>query len=771
MTFLSIFLVLFFSNCNQSDSGSYPSTYTFNTKASTASIHEDPKTDVIELIKQATSPAITVRINTRVDASSSHDVTISYQSNEYTVVLKSKQFESVGIYLIPYYLGFKFYGPEDHWIYIPKLTGSDLNINKSFNQTFEVQRVFAYKNLGQKGMYEKSKSLFNRWGNRLLLHQDISLPWGHYGTSFNRKYKDQIENHPNWTKPPGRSWFPDLKLCYDKPEVANLFIQDAKERLQQKKNNGEKPPYYINVSPPDGSGGFCVCDDCGNQEITNSVFGLTNKIARALKAVDPNAYVTTMAYSDYAWVPTEDLEDNVIVGLVPDAFQNYGSPSKMLEDWEKKHNNLYLRGYVSLPLWFYDIPKWKDAVSYDQRIKQIASKNYIGYNYEVTPSFFSGGFSIFTIAQNSANTNFNVNQELDLFYKNMFPGYSDRIKKVFDALAVQPLPSAEIVKELFDLSQSTQDKIIQQRIEDILFYTMYLERYYAWKHSKSDENLKNLIDIIFADNNRLRIDSWGLYKSLETSTNQKIEFRNAPSSFTVQLPDPSSSNSNDLSEIIEKQNQEYLPKNKNWKGNNENLKMILSQKYIRAVLYNSKANSTIILPAKTKIINKNAAKVFIRISDPNGNTVFDQDLRNVKSFKNFNITLPEVGVYKFTVVNEFAITSIKVPKIPFAFTDKIIFTKANTPYKFYMVAPTEQLNFGFAENSGNVVVKEYPNGTSRKLNIGNSGSKSIELNTKEDKLIEISTYRPIINFNQYPYFFSVYPQAVWSQFKRISSAN
>ena len=154
---------------------------------------------------------------------------------------------------------------------------------------------------------------------------------------------------------------------------------------------------YFTVAPFDDW--FCGCPACqaqftldrNNQEFTNGVasdywFAFVNKVAREIAKTHPNKYLSTYAYSDYAYYPRKvHLEPNVSVEMCLQARHWWAPGSKATDarvyrGWvsHEKGRPLYVRLYCCFPELLCDRPQpWHcfhgfSAHYLDQQIKMFA---------------------------------------------------------------------------------------------------------------------------------------------------------------------------------------------------------------------------------------------------------------------------------------------------------------------------------------------------------------------------------------------------------------
>lgn len=196
------------------------------------------------------------------------------------------------------------------------------------------------------------------WRKRMRLGYSQRFSYGHAFTTWYDKYYAEFPEifalQTNGVRGIASDSYPKefVKMCVSSPKLVDLIVEEYKKR------NAEDPDYhYVNAVENDGSQGFCVCDVCKSwdhqltaderqellgrgldgsevddlynvgkdglpKSLTNRYFRFYNILAKRLREIDPEAYVTAYAYSRYRYAPIDlPLEPNIFVGLI--GFNRY----------------------------------------------------------------------------------------------------------------------------------------------------------------------------------------------------------------------------------------------------------------------------------------------------------------------------------------------------------------------------------------------------------------------------------------------------------------
>ena len=608
---------------------------------------------------------------------SSNEIRINY-ANSVLSIQSNKENTSTGLYEFLNLAGFKFYGPEEHWVFVPDcIDYSTLEIDTTINNQFNIKRIwpsFGFGNV-KYSQFNDAKYKWNLWQQRLQLQQPSNLIWEHYGTKFNKKYKKEILLNPDWIAEGNlkRQWAKTVKLNYCNKNVVKLYLKDAKLRINEQQNGDH---IYLNMEPPDGSN-FSNC-----RPVSDQVFGLANTVAN--QYADNNTTIWLLAYNQHAMPPSFNLNKNILVGIVPDAFQKFTTPEELMRIWEEKHTNLFIRGYLALPQWNRDLPQWNEAKSDLNKIKHLKSKQYLGFNYESTLSFMAAGWNQYVIARASVDDNFNYDKEWDLFIANMFGDQKTEVKDLLQLLMNQNHKDyylSYLYDEFNQLKSKSKDNLRNKRYNDLLFYIKFLQSYYNYLNSKNDDNIESLLNTLQEDNGNLNVHSWAIYKSLRF----KNEYKNKPKIKTkfelksINTPQLSKANNVFFTEpnIVSKDNK---------------IEDIFSQKNIE---FETLVDNDYDIKITAKPLN-NAGKATLK--------VFDGD--NIIAFKNIELDnkphyyrIPKSKTpLKVEIANPNAVTVVSLPNKKIVLTKELIKIGRGT-FNFYFVPKSKKVAFSGPKGS------------------------------------------------------------------------
>lgn len=672
----------------------------------------------------------------------------------------NKQNRSVALYSYLDLLGYRFYGPENHWTYIP-------TENKNHLSDTTVVSHFKYRILSPSygvrrhniPRLDTTGELFSRWTNRLRMGNLIQLPAGHYGSTFNRKYKTEIEAHPTWRgidiNGNPKPWHQNLKLCYSHPEVINLYKKDAELRLRNLIDKSG-PPYILSMEPPDGDG-FCQCVNCRNH-VSDQVYSLANIVAKHINNLDSNAMVSLYGYNEHAAAPSFPLEKNVIVGIVPYAFQNIGSPEVMMNDWESTGATLYLRDYLAIPDWSFDRPSYHPGGSFLNKINRIKNAGYLGYAFETTTSFMAVGLQFYLLSQASWK-NVEDQSEFELFLDRSFPGIQNQVRIIYENFPLLDDRNIGRAAQTLDLLikqyERANDQSITLRLKDLKFYIEYLYLLNQFNNAPTAYNTDLLIDKIMSGPGIKLLHPYGLYRSLQREKKIDNSFQwtanrsiDIPVREGVQLT------------LRSRRTPGYQAINPEFYLESVSTLEAIPIRNTHGLLYVGNNNDGLVkLRARVKRLNSSAGGIII-IRDNSGNHVQDIQIPKDNKWRDYELKLTPNKFYKIQFKTPGAEMFLQGPNRPFVFTEPLYTKYLYKEVPFYFRVPENRKTFQIQipAKSNNVLIKT----ADQTLYSQNENDKNyiVDITNEKGQTIEVRTYRHGLKLIGIPQLIGLHPQGV-----------
>jgi len=437
----------------------------------------------------------------KLNQGSIEDFVISATSKKLIIVGSHPLGLSRGIYSYLDMLGFKWYFPGDLWSTVPALKDITIREDKYITPTFSLRGFF-----GTGGLYsvpsinedEVIKDNWEDWKRRNRMGGSVVL-WGHYWETFNLKYQKELKEHPEYLaeiKGSRVGWHVSSKFCISNKDLQQLFIKDRVDELKVQLSKSEYPSekIIIPIDPSDG-GGHCECSECKKiGTVSDRVFLLANLVAKEVAKISHRAFVNLYAYNEHAAPPAKELEPNVIVQIIPYAFQSVGTPEQMITLWKKKSKNLFLYDYYGIPDWHFETPLTGRWSVYDL-IKKLSfwkKTDIKGVLFESSNGIGTTGLGLYLAGRAGWDGSEDLDKTIALFYENMFGKGKTFIKKYYDKISFGFKEIADI-PYLYDaldktIQSAAGNNNVRTRVELLKGYVHYAVLNYQYKSSADKMN-------------------------------------------------------------------------------------------------------------------------------------------------------------------------------------------------------------------------------------------------------------------------------------------
>lgn len=402
---------------------------------------------------------------------------------------------SHGIFCYLEKLGCRWFMPNPHWTIIPGRGDITLRIEELVAPAFK-QRSFAGTGgfgpltpydpqLTPGGMLAFQQRWYD-WERRNRFGGEYALD-GHAGEAFNVEKKAILLQHPEYQalvngKP--APWSEGAKLNTGNPDAVKLYVEWSLERFRARRKSYPDSPYSVAVSvdPSDG-GGHCACPDCrkiGNGSPSDQVFYVANQVARAIRREFPDGYVNLYAYNQHAAPPSFPIEPNVIVSIIPYAFQNTGmGPEEFIQAWGSKVPQLCLYDYWSITDWTWDEPSFNYLATPAEKLRFWHRNHIVGFNGETTYGAGAMGIGWYVASRLMWNPQTDTRAIIEDFYARAFGPATVPMRRLLERWArTFMLTSAEIGESYRDLREAMRfgegNPAVQARLDDYGRYLHFL---------------------------------------------------------------------------------------------------------------------------------------------------------------------------------------------------------------------------------------------------------------------------------------------------------
>jgi hypothetical protein len=374
-------------------------------------------------------------------------------------------------------LGIKFYFPGAIWTHIPNLKTNIINYKKTIEPLFDGRQFFGtggiIYNKGQ-DVNNTVKQQWDLWKQRNRMGGSITLG-GHAYQLFYSDEKKIIAAHPEYmAQINGKRVAPSesAKICISNEAMRKDFIawrlKNANKDVAALPTKFDK--LFYSVDPSDG-GDHCTCAPCTKMgSISDRVFLLANETAKAAQKIDSRIHINLYAYNDHAAPPKQALEKNVMVQIIPYAFQNVATPEKFIQLWKQKNVPLSVYNYYALPDWYYNnffTGKENSPAALQQQILGWLPNGIQAYNVESSTSIGSAGIGLWLFGQYGWHKKA-ANGMVEEMWRNLFPQSQKTISSLFNKFWSKPYKETVIgdiaLEQLQIAYTQTNNKLEQDRI-------------------------------------------------------------------------------------------------------------------------------------------------------------------------------------------------------------------------------------------------------------------------------------------------------------------
>jgi hypothetical protein len=439
---------------------------------------------------------VSADIAEKLSKKSIEDFYISTADNKLVIVANHPLGLSRGIYTFLDTLGVKWYFPGEQWTYVPKQRSITINLHRFYSPSFTLRDFFGTGGLFPVYAFSETETIkkeWDDWKRRNRMGGSVRLG-GHYWETFNTNHREELIKHPEYVALIGGKrvpWSASAKFCISNPSLQKLFVEDRmnwlKMHLKQSSNLYEK--IMIPVDPSDG-GGHCECDECKRMgSISDRVFYLANLVARSAAKISSRAWVNLYAYNQHAKPPSIKIEDNVMVQIIPYAFQNVGTPGQMIEMWRKKSGKIFLYDYYGIPDWHFETPltgRWS-VKELEKKIKYWNNIGIKGFLLESSNGIGTTGVGLYLMSRLGWDISENTDKIIGSFYKNMFGAGGMYVKTYFNKINNNFREIADIpflYDQLEQAAKKENDQVANSRVNALKSYVHYTLLYYQYKNSK-----------------------------------------------------------------------------------------------------------------------------------------------------------------------------------------------------------------------------------------------------------------------------------------------
>lgn len=399
-----------------------------------------------------------------------------------------------GIFIYLEKLGFRYFLPHPDWHIIPMRPNLYPYINYKGEPSFLHRRIWYSYGTGSKS----ATADYNLWFKANRLGTSIYADFGHAYDNIVYRNQETFKKHPEWFFPKLKNPNiipPDPKFNLADESLVQFLIQDVFKVIEERKN--KKSPAYrvISMMPSDGLG-TCNTPECMKlgKTITDRVFYLVNRVAKAVRQKYPDVWIGGMSYGEYAGPPTKKLEPNTIVNIAT-AFNSSGyNLEQLIKLWSEKAGKTGLYDYLSLYNWDWDMPGQSQASranNYTDLLRKYYGLGIRSFEAETNVGI-SKGLGHYLIARLLWNINDDTKKSEEEFYNLCFGNIAGEMKTLWKEWESYPFKTvrekdlARWIDEVTTTEKKVTDSKVKKRLFHVKSYLYYISLYNDFINDKSE---------------------------------------------------------------------------------------------------------------------------------------------------------------------------------------------------------------------------------------------------------------------------------------------
>lgn len=424
-------------------------------------------------------------------------------SNTVQIIGNSNMAIGHGIFTYLDLIGYRFYFANPDWHIIPDKPNLFPKWSIVSRPAFDHRRIWYGYGTGS----TIADNDYNFWVMSNRLGGSINAYFGHAYEEIISRNREVFLQHPEWfypkapkgTIPPGEG----LKFDMTREDLVQFLIQDFEKRIQASLKNKTTDYKMLSLAPSDGLG-TCntpACQQLGT--LTDRVYYLVNRVAKALQKKYPATMIGCLAYGEYIAPPTKNVEPNVFVGITTAFNTTKYSTEQLVEEWRKKGAFVGIYDYFSWYAWDYDIPgqslasKTKDIV---KTVKNYYDKGVRAYEAESSIGWMSKGLGYYLAAKTMWDIKTDAESLKKEFFKLCFGNAADEMKKLwqdwesYSFSNIRPGDLAKWIDRTTEATKLEQSGAFKNRLFQIRSYLHWLYLYSMYESNKSEANLLALLN-------------------------------------------------------------------------------------------------------------------------------------------------------------------------------------------------------------------------------------------------------------------------------------
>lgn len=428
---------------------------------------------------------------------------IKATTNSLVIIGNSELAVQEGVYIYLEKIGFRWFFPHEVWHIVPTLKKPFVPCEILTRPDYENRRIWSgYGTRSTKGdADQKNWDRYNRMGGA------FRAGTGHAFPGIINRNKAEFEKHPEYFailadgQRDTTRGYPARKFCVSNEGLVQLCIADAFRQFEASKDT-----QMVSLDPSDGPGS-CECDECKKiGTVSDRVFHLANRVAKAVGEKYPGKWVGLYAYSDHQMPTSIQLAPNVYVQMATAFNTTPYTIDQLVELWGKRVTKLGIREYYGVMAWDMDMPGIPRGARIGYVRKSIPHFHSLGanaINAESGIGWISRGLGQYVAAKLMWDTRADVDALVNDFYDKSFGKARAPMEDLYTRWQrnMNAFPTSHELAQWLKLTDSAMqlagDDATRGRIEQVQYYLHYVALYYDARTATGEkEELKTFDELM-----------------------------------------------------------------------------------------------------------------------------------------------------------------------------------------------------------------------------------------------------------------------------------
>jgi len=396
------------------------------------------------------------------------------------------------MYLYLEKLGFRWYLPHPAWHIVPAQPQLFTEFELLTKPDYESRNIWSgYKT----GSDQANREVLN-WGQYNRLGGAFQANAGHAYPAIIQRNRAAFDAHPEYFalladgQRDTNRVSTARKFCVTNEGLIQLCVDDALARFAT-----DPKLQMVSLDPSDGSGS-CECETCrALGTVSDRVFYLANRVAKAIGEKLPGKWVGLYAYSDHQLPTSIPLATNVYV-MVATAFNSTPySIDGLIAEWGRRVTKLGIREYYGVLSWDWDMPGRPRGARIDylrRTIPHFHEKHANALSAETSNGWINRGLGQYIAAHLLWDTRTDVDALVNEFYDRCFGAARPPIEELFTRWQRNgnALPTghdlAIWLRLVAEAEVLTTDAAVRERLDQIKLYLHFVAVFQDYKTAADD---------------------------------------------------------------------------------------------------------------------------------------------------------------------------------------------------------------------------------------------------------------------------------------------